>query len=944
MLGPLRVVGDDGAAIEIGSPSQRLVLATLLARLGEVVPLGVLTDVLWGDDQPASALNTLRSQVSRLRRVVGDRIAGSADGYALVLAAGDEVDAVRFEQALRRARSGGDVAELAGTLGTWRGRAYGELADVPALRPEARRLDLGRLDAIELVAAADPVAGRHAAAAAACETVLAADDLREPTWAILVRALARAGRTAEALRAARRAAAALREAGLVPGLDLRQAERETLDGDTPAEQAAPAVVAAAVPPPPLTPTIGRAEDEARIVDAVAAARLVTVVGPGGVGKTRVAIDAARRLASRHARGAVVVELARVDDTAGVVSSITAALDLRPTTGGDRHPLGAAGSLDALVVLDNCEHVLDALAGVVPDLLRGGDRLRLLATSREPLALEGEHVVPLSPLPTSGPDAPAIELFRQRAEAAAPGVLDGTFDRHLVAELVTRVDGLPLALEMAAARLRTMSLAELTVSIGNDLDVLATTRRDVDDRHRTMRELVAWSERLLDDELRAALAAFAVFAGPVRTRELPAVVTSPRPADTVARLVDRSLVLTLPGPDGVRFGALETIRSYGLERLRASGRYDDVRRGHARWFHDAVVEIDHQLRTADEPAGMQRFEEIVDEVRAALRWSLEHDLDLAAGIAEHAYTAGRARLRGEVVDWLADVDARLPPGHPRALRVRSALVGGLAFVGGIEHAARIGAEVLATGAPDEELLYALEGLGDLALYEGRLDEARALATRMGDAAAARGDALYVDLATVGTAIADAYAGRPGEALRGLAPGPTSPAPSAAAWFDYVRGEAIMDDDPAVAIAHLDRAEAAARLAGNRYVVEVASLSATTLRARSGSLTEAARRFVQLLDHFGEGGDPSHLVTTVRNLVTLLVRLGHHRVAATLVGAISVTVAPPSFGPEAARLAAATADCRDALGEAEFERLVTKGQGRPLDDAVAAARTALLASAQ
>ena len=177
-----------------------------------------------------------------------------------------------------------------------------------------------------------------------------------------------------------------------------------------------------------------------------------------------------------------------------------------------------------------------------------------------------------------------------------------------------------------------------------------------------------------------------------------------------------------------------------------------------------------------------------------------------------------------------------------------------------------------------------------------------------------------------------------------PSPTALATSATAWFEYVAGEVILDLDPASAIAHLDRAEAAARTAGNRFLIEVSSLSATTLRARSGALDEAAERFVALLDHFGAGGDPSHLVTTVRNLVTLLVRLGHHRVASTLLGAVTDAPGPPSYGPEAERLEEAVGECRQALGEREFERMLARGRAQPLDDVVAAARTALLATTQ
>ena len=185
---------------------------------------------------------------------------------------------------------------------------------------------------------------------------------------------------------------------------------------------------------------------------------------------------------------------------------------------------------------------------MPLLLSGGDRLHVLATSRESLAIDGEHVLALSPLATSGPEAPAAPAVPPagRRRCSAPGHLDD----DLVAEVVARLDGLPLALEMAAARLRTMSLADIATSISEDLDVLTTTRRDVDERHRTLRGLLGWSERLLDDELRAALYDFSVFAGPVRAVDLGAAIRTARPADTVARLVDRSLVQAVPTDRGV----------------------------------------------------------------------------------------------------------------------------------------------------------------------------------------------------------------------------------------------------------------------------------------------------------------------------------------------------------------------------------------------------------
>ncbi|HEX6657156.1 MAG TPA: BTAD domain-containing putative transcriptional regulator, partial [Ilumatobacter sp.] len=404
VLGPLRVA-EDGAELPIGSRTQRLVLASLLARLDEVVSVSALVDAVWGDDPPPSALNTLRSQVSRLRRLVGDRVAAAHEGYALRPEDHDVVDAVQFERALRRMRSDAGPtsrALLAAELAAWRGEAFGELADVPTVRAAARRLDLARVDASELVAHADLLAGQWADAEAGAESILAVDPVREPAWEVLIRALGGAGRTADAMRAARRAAAALAEAGLTPGPALRAAEADVLEAPAPAEVTTHHQPAR--PRPPLTPTVGRSIELGRALQALDDDRLVTVVGPGGVGKTRLAVDVAVARADAHARGAILVELARVTDASGVASTIAAALDLRPTPGRELAALAGLGSVDALIVLDNCEHVVDAVVAVVPAMLADGENLRILATSREALAIDGEHVMSLGPLATGGADA------------------------------------------------------------------------------------------------------------------------------------------------------------------------------------------------------------------------------------------------------------------------------------------------------------------------------------------------------------------------------------------------------------------------------------------------------------------------------------------------------------------------------------------------------------
>lgn len=690
------------------------------------------------------------------------------------------------------------------------------------------------------------------------------------------------------------------------------------------------------PAAPRTPTIGRDDDRRRVDEATTIARVVTLVGPGGVGKTRLAFDAARDVAARHVRGAVVVELARVNDEVGVVATVADALGLRATPAPDGSGLDVAGSLDVLLVLDNCEHVIEEAARVVDRLLGGGDRLRVLATSREALRCEGEHVVVLAPLATAGDDAPALELLRRRA--AASGVVD-PLDPVLLQRVAARLDGLPLALEMAAARLRTMTLAELAGSLDEGLGALSSPRRDVDPRHRTVRDLLEWSERLLGDRLRDALFGLAVFAGPVRSVDLGAAIDPAQAAALAAELVERSLVVAQPTPAGMSFRLLETVRGYGSERLRALGRDGTAHERHATWFRDVVRDIDGAMHGSDEAAAIARFVEVYDEVRSAVRWATAHDLELAIELVLASYLPARTVLRAEVLDWTTTLAARVPADHPARWPLLASAAGLLATTGRLTDAVRLATEALPHVEGTAAALRALDGMIDPALYEGRLDDAILAGERMAAAAMALGNELYVDNGRIGAALATAYAGRVDDALAMLAAGPRSDVPTVAGWFAYLRGECVLDLDPPLALQHLDRCLALARGIGNRYLTEVAMISTASLRARTGDTTAAAAQFVDLLDHFGVGGDPSHLVTSLRNLVTLLTRAGCHAAAAELHAAVIDHPSSPTYGAEADRLTDAAAQCRAALGDAAYARAADAGRARELDEAVAAATAAV-----
>ena len=506
MLGAVELVDADGHACPIGSTSQRTLLAVLLAAHGEVVGLDALVDAVWADAPPPTAVPTLRTYVSRLRAQLGPALAARGGGYALDVPPG-ALDADRFETLVDAARGAGaaEAADLlAAALDLWHGPAYGDCADIERVRAEARRLEERRQGASEAHAAALLRAGRIDDAVAAAEALVAAEPLREGGWAVLIEALASAHRTADALRAYRRAAAALAEAGLEPTRVLRDAERIALDDAAPrtATQFPPTADRSRRFRPPLVPSsiVGRDDDTTLIAELVGTTRLLTLTGPGGVGKTRLAVEVAHRATPRRQLGACLVELASVANPASVPDTIVATLGLTADGRPAVDILPSIGDLDMLIVLDNAEHVIEAAAAAVQRILSGGPSASVLATSREPLAVEGEHVWTVAPLATAGADASAATLFRQRA-AAVGAIADDT----VVMRIVQRLDGLPLAIEMAAAQLDTTSPVELADALDERLDTLRSMRRHAPARHRSLNEVLAWSEARLDDTEAATLA-------------------------------------------------------------------------------------------------------------------------------------------------------------------------------------------------------------------------------------------------------------------------------------------------------------------------------------------------------------------------------------------------------------------------------------------------------
>ncbi|GAA1520042.1 hypothetical protein GCM10009730_28920 [Streptomyces albidochromogenes] len=529
---------DDGAPVAVPEPKVRALLARLLVHHGRPVAADRLIDDLWGEDTlPGNPGNSLQTKVSQLRGALekarpGARalVAYGPAGYALRVA-DEAVDAARFDALTARARTAGGGsgapavrADLfAQALGLWRGEAYADFRDAGFVRAEAARLEERRLTVEEELAELRLELGEHRALADELAGRVALHPLRERLRAVHIRALYRAGRPTEALDAYRDLKERLAdELGLDPGAELTALHQAVLEQD-PALAAAPSRVSSPpgpVPaaadggpprtnlPAPVTALVGRDDAVARVCELAAGARLVTLTGPGGVGKTRLALEAATRLADDFAAGVWLVELAGVrgGDAAPVAESVAAALGVRDDTPRDAGPAGGAaatadrlagaiGTRPLLLVLDNCEHVVEPVAALAEQLLRRAPGLRVIATSQEPLAIAGEVLDAVAPLD----EADAVRLFAARASAAAPGFVLDDGNAEAVALICRRLDGIPLALELAATRVRALGVHALADRLHDRFRLLNQVRRDAPARQRARLGRVAL---LTGDDARA----------------------------------------------------------------------------------------------------------------------------------------------------------------------------------------------------------------------------------------------------------------------------------------------------------------------------------------------------------------------------------------------------------------------------------------------------------
>jgi predicted ATPase/DNA-binding SARP family transcriptional activator len=650
VLGPFEARTDDGIVADVPGARLRALLIALALEPGRVVSKATLVDWIWGEHPPSDATNALQRLASRLRKALpGGVVEGHTGGYRLTVEP-DAVDALRFERLVGQARNEEDsrrVRLLREALALWRGAALQDvgLEDSPAYDATVTRLERLRLTAMEDRFDAEVSLGHGAELVPELTDLVAAHPVRERLAAALMRALVTAGRESEALLAYERTREALADAlGADPSPELSALHVALLRGELGQREESRKTNVRAE----LTSFVGRDADVAVVRELIAEHRLTTLIGPGGSGKTRLATETARMLLGDLPDGVWFVELAALGVDGDVAQAALTGLGLRDTLLGaasnaepaDRF-IAALRDREALLVLDNCEHVIESAAKFADRVLGECERLRILATSREPLGITGEALWLVEPLALPEGDAtpgeigaaPAVQLLRDRAGAVRK---DLAIDDHTLSTMVRicrALDGMPLAIELAAARLRTMSIDQLANRLDDRFRLLTSGSRTALPRHRTLRAVIDWSWELLTDAERLVLRRLPVFSGGASLEAAERVCTGDaveqdEVLEVLTSLAEKSLLLT--GGDRVpRYRMLDTIKEYAAARLAEAGESDLTRQAHLAYFTELAETAEPHLRRAEQLKWLATLEAERDNISAAMRGAI------AAGDAQAA---------------------------------------------------------------------------------------------------------------------------------------------------------------------------------------------------------------------------------------------------------------------------------------------------------------------
>ncbi len=936
VLGPLEV-WRDGSRLVVPGGRRASVLAALLVHAGRAVDADALLEAAWGAELPADPRAALYTVISRLRSLLGEGSIGSdPSGYRIEVAPAG-FDARRFEDLCRRAGATGpeQAARLLDeALSLWRGSAYVEFADRAFAEVEAQRLELLRLDACEERARTALELDDPAGAVRRLEGLLAEQPFREHAVALLMTALQRCGRTATALDCYQEHRRRLAEdLGLDPAPVVQALHARLLAGG--AHRGTPPVPGVPAWLDTSTAFVGRERDLDALVSACAASRVVSVIGPGGVGKTRLVAEATPELADRLALPVAVVELAAVErgQVAGAVSAAV--------TGGsglaDRAELVARLRADpSILVVDNCEHLLVEAAALVDLVTRRCPDIRVVLTSRHRLGLPTELVLPLAPLsgPSSGASSksgglsPAEALLVDRIRRTRPTFEVTERNVPTVGEICRRLDGLPLALELAASRVHQLGLDGVRAALARDPGVLDR----VGWTGQPLRALVDWSCDLLSAAEQDLFAALSVFPGEFGLEAVNCLVSEmgPEGADAevhprLAELIESSLVSARELDDGLSCRLLTVVRAEAGRRLVESGRAELARRAHARWVRVFTGQAAADCTGPGASAALLRLRRRRADIATALRWALHHgELDLAAAIAGAVQGCPHWLPQPSLDDLIIETGERsLRGGSPHSAAGIAAAGVALASRGNLERSTVLGHAALRAASSPAEMYLAHLALGVASLYAGEHEESgrhwQAIADLAGLPVALRTEG-HTALALLARFAGDLDLAAEQGRLAVLSADASGSAP-VQAFAAYAAGEAAVAR-PDQGIALLRRAVEQATATGCVHIAVLARIALLAALVRTGQYGAAGAAGVPVLADVRRAAMWPQLCTIGRIVAELAAATDHPREAVLLLAAAgALPGSPPARGMDEPRYARLREHLKERLGGHLFDKIWT-----------------------
>ena len=950
ILGPLEVTSG-GVSRSLGGPKPRAVLAALLLQRGVVVSTDRLVTAAWGNRPPRDAGGTLQAYVSRLRSVLDPSASGllqyRAPGYVISVFE-DDLDAAQFASLVSRGlqhvadgRREAVVELLSSALDLWRGPPLAEF-DAALIDPEGQ---LARLEELRLVATEERShamvrIGRGREVTAELEALVQRFPGRERLAVVLMEALYGNGRQADALAVYRTLRSYLiEELGVEPSKSARIAHLQVLSQD------AALVESGATPPTnlprPRTGLVGRTDDVSHIASYLQQSSLVTLTGVGGVGKSRLALEVAEVERHRFADGTWWCELAPVGEGGPVSQAVATALGVQQQQGRNMEEtlVEYLADRNELIVLDNCEHVLAEAVPLVDRILSHCSRVVILATSRERLSTEGEQVWPVAPLS----EEDATTLFTQRARAIAPTFGHDQRAATSVGEICRRLEGLPLAIELAAARTRVMSTSEVLRRL-DDEQLLVGESRTRPARHTSLASTIEWSYRLLTPAEQLLFTRLSVFARGARLDAIHAVCGDERSTEVatlnlLATLADKSMIVVMTGSGDTRYRQLEPLRAYGRDRLAGD---EVLGRQHSEYFTSFAEKAAQGAQGPDEELWIERTLPDVDNLRAAFeRAAADGDADRALRLASSLPEVLQLRLGYEAAAWAERALDLATPDHRLFVATVGAAARGAWNLGDFDRARELAERATgrapARGTP--RTAYPADVLADIALYAGDVEATMLHYTAAVNTSRDDGDPIRLVWTLYYVAICHAVIRRPelgvpvAEECLQVAEGTANP--TARSMARYALGLVVKKSDPGRALSLFDEAAQLAASVHNHWWQGIALMEAASTRGVHAKPRLAARAFIVVLMHWQRVGDRTQQWLNLRYIVRLLVRLGANEEAVTLHHYLLSEDRPSPIDSASARqLLGDHADARAAMA-------IARGRAMTVSQAVGFAKSSLSA---